>query len=149
MHLHLLQNFRDCLPPWLYLKTPHKNYPAASEAITIKYDNNVGRHVVANRDVEVGEVLFVEDPIVTYYITSDLDLVTYPACHHCFVTVKTWVPCPTCSTASFCRYVDVYCRSFHEIVGSRTLFRSASKDFFDERYKVGSVSCTKQGCCFE
>ena len=31
----------------------------------------MGRHIVANRDIEVGEVLFHESPIVTYYMAFD------------------------------------------------------------------------------
>lgn len=60
--------------------------------------------MVANRDIEVGEVLFVEEPIVTYYSGNDQEIVASPACHHCFITVQSGlVPCPTCSCAIFCR----------------------------------------------
>ena len=34
----------------------------------------MGRHIVANRDIEVGEVLFHESPIVTYYMAFDPDM---------------------------------------------------------------------------
>ena len=30
-----------------------------------------------------------------------------PACHNCFINIRTGlVPCPTCSTACFCRYLS-------------------------------------------
>ena len=34
----------------------------------------MGRHIVANRDIEVGEVLFHESPIVTYYMAFDPEM---------------------------------------------------------------------------
>ena len=43
------------MPDWSNLKEPNPNYPAASSALTLKYDPVYGRHVVANRDIEVGK----------------------------------------------------------------------------------------------
>ena len=94
------------LPEWSQIKDPHKKYRSASAAISIKFDPIFGRHVVANRDIEVGEVIFNEDPIVTYFSTAEEDIVATPACQHCFLFIRSGlVPCPTCSTASFCRFV--------------------------------------------
>ena len=39
--------------------------PAASDSIRVKFDGRVGRHVIAARDISVGEVVFVERPIVS------------------------------------------------------------------------------------
>jgi len=65
------------MPEWSLLKDPHPNYPAASSSIAIKYTPQYGRHVVASKDIEVGEVIFSEEPIVYclnqvkyYFITS-------------------------------------------------------------------------------
>ena len=89
-------------------------YPSASAAISIKFDPLFGRHVVANRDIEVGEVIFNEDPIVTYFSTAGEDTVATPACQHCFLFIRSGlVPCPTCSTACFCRFVCTYIKEFH------------------------------------
>ena len=94
------------MPEWSQIKDPHKTYPAATSAITIKFDPQFGRHVVANRDIEVGEVIFNEDPIVTYFSSADDELIANPACLHCFHFIHSGiVPCPTCSTACFCRLV--------------------------------------------
>ena len=43
------------VPEWAKLKTPHPQYPSASSALTVKYDPLFGRHVVANRKIEVGD----------------------------------------------------------------------------------------------
>lgn len=44
---------QNSVPEWAKLKDPHPNYPSASSAITIKYDPLFGRHVVANRTIEL------------------------------------------------------------------------------------------------
>ena len=97
--------FQTNLPAWSLVKQPHPTYPSASAALTVKYDSVYGRHVVANRDIEVGEVLFNEEPIVHYLNNADEDVVNTPACHHCLMYIRSGlVPCPTCSSASFCRW---------------------------------------------
>ncbi|VVD06121.1 unnamed protein product [Leptidea sinapis] len=37
-------------------------YPAASDAITIDYDESKGRYAIAARDVQAGETVLVEKP---------------------------------------------------------------------------------------
>jgi len=52
------------VPEWSKLKERHPIYCAASPSISIKYTPQYGRHVVATRDIEIGEVIFNEEPIV-------------------------------------------------------------------------------------
>ena len=87
--------------------------------LTVKYDPLFGRHVVANRDIEVGEVLFHEKPIVSCLSrgskvgisaagggNDNLGGVAPPACHHCLKYIHSGVvPCPTCDVTLFCRQV--------------------------------------------
>ena len=43
-------------------------------AIKVKWDSTVGRHVVADRDIAPGEVVFLESPIgETSSFSSDMD----------------------------------------------------------------------------
>lgn len=94
------------LPSWTQIMSRHPNYPSASEAISIKFSDTFGRHVVARRDIDVGEVLFREDPIVWFH--SPEDDVTQESCHHCFRFLSfPGIPCPTCSKVVFC---TVKCR---------------------------------------
>ncbi|TRY68906.1 hypothetical protein TCAL_03792 [Tigriopus californicus] len=94
------------LPPWTQIMSRHPNYPSASEAISINFSDTFGRHVVARRDIQVGEVLFREDPIVWYHCPEDD--VTQESCHHCFRFLSfPGIPCPTCSKVVFC---TVKCR---------------------------------------
>ena len=47
------QNHEHYDPEWSHLKEPNPYYPSCTSALTIKYDPAFGRHVVANRDIEV------------------------------------------------------------------------------------------------
>lgn len=67
------------LPEYLTLKDPNPKYPSASSGVTVKYDPAFGRHVVATRDIEAGEVLFCEEPIVS--LLCPAEEATTEACH--------------------------------------------------------------------
>lgn len=90
------------LPAWTEIEERHAKYPAASSAISIEYDDAFGRHVVAARDIEVGEVVFNEAPIVS--ILDQEEDATTEACVNCMAYIKDSVPvpCPTCYAAVFC-----------------------------------------------
>ena len=73
-----------------------------------QYDPLFGRHVVANRTIEVGEVIFNEEPIVCVSKLGNIEseIVATPVCHHCLRYIRSGlVPCPTCNIVSFCRLV--------------------------------------------
>ena len=102
-------------PEWSVIKDPHPKYPAASSAVSIQYDPTYGRQVVATRDIKAGEVIFNEEPIISYMHVDEEP--TAESCHHCFGYLKdggAGVPCPTCSQAMFCsracrkRAIDTY-----------------------------------------
>ena len=111
--------------------------------LTVKYDPLFGRHVVANRDIEVGEVLFHEKPIVSCLSRSskvgisaagggndNLGGVATPACHHCLKYIHSGVvPCPTCDVTLFCRQV-------HNLSIGKKIFQT-----FEVKMNVFSVEC--------
>ena len=87
---------------WTKLKEPHPKYPSASSAISVKFDPAVGRHVVATRNIEAGEVVFNEAPIVS--VLCPEEDATTEACSVCFAYIRddAPMPCPTCSQTVFC-----------------------------------------------
>ncbi len=93
---------KDALPPWCTLKEPHPKYPSASSAISVRYEATVGRHVVATRNIEAGEVIFNEEPIVA--VLCPEEDATTESCADCFAYIKddAPIPCPTCSKVVFC-----------------------------------------------
>ena len=86
------------------VETAHKMFPAASDAIRVKYEPSVGRHVVAARDVMPGEVLFMESPLVSCLMDDHVESI----CLVCLRYTSSPLPCPTCSDVSFC---SIDCRT--------------------------------------
>jgi len=100
------------IPELLSVKSPHSRMPAASDAIRVKHEPGVGRHVVADRDIHPGEVLFIESPIVSTIMDEHVESI----CLVCLSYTTSPLPCPTCSDVNFC---SLACRtqalqSFHK-----------------------------------
>ena len=49
------ENEKASIPELFSMSSSHPKYPSASDAIKVKYDPGVGRHVVATRDILPGE----------------------------------------------------------------------------------------------
>jgi hypothetical protein len=103
---------RADIPEFLSVKSPHLRMPAASDSIRVKHEPNVGRHVVADRDISPGEVLFIESPIVSTIMDEHVESI----CLVCLSYTTSPLPCPTCSDVNFC---SLACRthalqSFHK-----------------------------------
>ena len=81
----------------------HEKYPAYSRKIEISSNPKVGRHTVANDDIEPFETVLVEEPLakVLYVEKSGFN------CTHCLKRLKAAVPCRKCSGVAFC---SVFCR---------------------------------------
>lgn len=88
-------DFSKFLPP-----TPQDNpqIVGASSAIELKYSENYGRHIVATKDIKVGEVVFVQK---AYALINSRHL-WYSYCWYC--SKRTWssVSCETCVHVIYC-----------------------------------------------
>ena len=99
-----LEKDRFDIPEQLRMKNGHEKYPAASDAIKVKFDPSVGRHVVATRDILPGEILFTETPIVSCFLDDHVESI----CELCLRYTTSPIPCPTCSDVNFC---SIACRT--------------------------------------
>ena len=86
------------IPKMFRLQSSHPKFPAASNAIRVKHEAGVGRHVVAARDILPGEVIFTESPVVSCIMDEHVESV----CEVCLRYTTSPVPCPTCSDVNFC-----------------------------------------------
>ena len=75
-------------------------HPNCSDAVRIKYNNVVGRYVVADQDIKVGDVIMVEKPFASVLFES----FHKTHCYHCFKQVQIPVPCYACASIVFCSY---------------------------------------------
>ncbi|XP_076297828.1 protein-lysine N-methyltransferase SMYD4-like [Lasioglossum baleicum] len=75
------------------------NFPHASSSIDLKFNEEVGRHVVANRPIQKGEVLFFEKPI-SFAFENNYGVGR--VCQHCCRSTDTPLPCPLCLDTFYC-----------------------------------------------
>ena len=89
-----LEDSFDKFPPF----TQQIEVPCASEAVAIKYDEYWGRHIIASRDIQPGEILAVENCYHTFIYPDGM----YTHCSNCATASWNSIPC------KYCIY-DVYC----------------------------------------
>ena len=99
------------------LKTPKikleksGNNKYVSDKLEVKFNDTVGRHVVAVDDIEVGEVLVDEVPLASVLHQSKLS----SNCSNCLTSVISGVGCDQCSQVIFCskKCKTEACSTFH------------------------------------
>ena len=106
--------------------------PYVSDAVSFKYNEKIGRHLVANRNIGAGEILFIEEPICCFPNEDNL----YVICSHCLNLTYNCIPCEYCVVAVYCSYK---CKSkawkkYHDIECSITP-------------QVISITCNKGHLC--
>uniref|UniRef100_A0A1B6J8P5 Protein-lysine N-methyltransferase SMYD4 n=2 Tax=Homalodisca liturata TaxID=320908 RepID=A0A1B6J8P5_9HEMI len=76
----------------------NKQYPHASNVVTIKEAPQLGRFAEAGNDIKPGELLLRETP----YCAVLLDQYSKSHCFQCFRRPAAVYPCPQCSNVVFC-----------------------------------------------
>ncbi|XP_059055321.1 SET and MYND domain-containing protein 4-like [Achroia grisella] len=110
-----IQSENDVLPECYHGLNPDFN--AASNAIQLRRNDTVGRHVVACEATRRGDVLFSEEPYAWVALQTDP-----PTCETCCKMDINIVPCNACSRSVYC---GMECRtqamSFHrwECIGAQ------------------------------
>lgn len=88
--------------------------PNASASLEVKVSDEKGRYVVANDDIKVGEILFMEKPYASVLLPSFYE--SY--CHHCSATLSGLpvMPCKQCNQVSYCskQCVDESWMAYHK-----------------------------------
>jgi hypothetical protein len=86
---------------------PHPLFRSASDALRVTYAESKGRHVIASRDVDVGECLIDEEAAThSTFLNKSLS-----HCYACTRHVVSPQPCTQCSAVVFC---GVRCRTISE-----------------------------------
>lgn len=90
---------------------PNPQYPAASDAINIDYDDVRGRYATATKDIQPGEVLLVERPHSGVLLAE----FSRTHCQNCFLKCPIPLPCPKCPNVVFCsdKCLDYAQKSYH------------------------------------
>merc|ERR550532_1582252 len=98
------------------LPDPNKTVPQFSSAVELAYNPLVGRHGVAARDIEAGEVVMVDTGLATHLLCST----RLTNCCHCTVRLldmTTAKPSPLTRTARFCSFqcIQEAMASYHPV----------------------------------
>lgn len=74
------------------------DFRSASKAISLARSAAKGRHVIANEDIKLGDVLFIERPFAFVVLPE----MSHKYCSYCCKAVYVPVPCENCPLACFC-----------------------------------------------
>lgn len=70
----------------------------AKNCVEIKNNSEFGRHVIATRKINIGEVIAVEKPFTAILLKDDY--LTH--CYHCLKFTYNLIPCKTCVHVGYC-----------------------------------------------
>ena len=73
-------------------------YPCATSAFNIINNIEFGRHAVATRDINAGELIVFEEAFAS--VLFEEHRLTH--CHHCFKRCRTLMGCSSCTFVGFC-----------------------------------------------
>lgn len=79
------------------IELPNETIPNFSESITLDYNTGYGRHILATRDIEAGEILVVEKGFVSSTVNK-----IYATCSYCLNFCWNGIPCDHCVFAVYC-----------------------------------------------
>ncbi|KAJ8712222.1 hypothetical protein PYW07_005064 [Mythimna separata] len=78
--------------------TKHEKFVDASSKLRVKYTPEMGRHVIAEEDIQVGEILVQEAPFVSVLLKDQMIF----TCANCFSRTANLYPCPYCCMSLYC-----------------------------------------------
>lgn len=75
-------------------RSPHPKYPKVIECLKIVESDEFARHVISTEDLDVGEVICIEEPIV---VSPDAEIF-HIRCWYCLSSNNfSLIPCPNCT----------------------------------------------------
>ncbi|CAK9824094.1 SET and MYND domain-containing protein 4 [Anthophora retusa] len=130
-----------CQFPQPKIKSYNVEFPCASDALSVKYNEEYGRHIVATRNISPGEVLIIEKPY-SYLLTPKN---VYTHCSYCLEVYWALIPCDHCVYAAYCsekcktaaweKYHDIECA----IVPHMLKMKFTKLDIFSLRLTIQTV----------
>lgn len=92
---------------------PNEKIPCFANAIELKYSTNGDSHIVANRNLEIGQTIIIEEP---YEMVSNM-LPDYRKCWNCLKPDANLIPCKNCTLVMFCSQecYDAGHKNYHDI----------------------------------
>lgn len=92
----LIRNYFESIPE-IPENQRNKSIQCAADSIEVRTTEGQGRHVVATRNISVGEILAIEKPFCHILIEQ-----FYTHCHYCLNLCYHLIPCPNCTQVMYC-----------------------------------------------
>ncbi|KOC68328.1 SET and MYND domain-containing protein 4 [Habropoda laboriosa] len=89
---------KSCQSPFHKIKTYNVEFPCASDAVGVNYNEEYGRHVVATCNINAGEVLVIEKPYSSLLAFGN----RHTHCSNCLKVCWALIPCDHCIFAMYC-----------------------------------------------
>ena len=88
-----------------------EKYTSLADSCSVKYHEGEGRFVVAEGNLDPGDVVLIEKPFASVLLKEHAE----SHCHHCFVRLSNAIACFKCTAAIFCgeRCRDQAWKSYH------------------------------------
>lgn len=77
--------------------TENRNFPCLANSLTITSNNQFGRHLIANCDIDVGQLVLMEESFAAVAKSNE-----QMTCFNCLSEVANFIACSQCSDIVFC-----------------------------------------------
>ena len=95
-------------PPKIHCS--NKVFPDFSVSLNVAFKEDVGRHVIASRNINKGEVVAVEDPAISFLNFDERGPKLYGSvCTHCFMRNLDCLPSPLTNSVSWWNARFLHC----------------------------------------
>ena len=103
------------LPP--KVACPNKVFPQLSTSLNIAYKEELGRHIVATRNIRAGEIVAVEDPEISFLKFDERGSTKFGSvCTNCLMRNVDCLPSPLSN--SVCSYIKYTKCKYSMIINS-------------------------------
>lgn len=89
----------------------HEKFPCMANVLEIAEDEEFGRHIVANCDIEIGKTVLVEE---NYMAQFSRRFYSTPHCYTCTKIQQNFIACPKCTDVMFCDKTCLEKNEFHQ-----------------------------------
>lgn len=89
----------------------NEKFPCLANVLEIRNNDEFGNHIVATRDIDVGQIVVLEDVFASTVFSDDKTL-----CRTCMKSAQNFIPAEKCSDAMFCDGSCIESNGTHKFV---------------------------------
>lgn len=108
----------EAAPGWELSYPGKKRFPGIANVLDIRHNEEFGRHITANENIDVGKTVIVDDAFL--FGDADGRDNNYTFCDTCAKFERNFIPCPNCVSVMFCNEECMKNNKTHELVCGAT-----------------------------